>query len=75
MWAVSKRERFAYALHAMPEIVSEFKDTVLYIAGDGRDRMDLEALVKELDIERHVIFMGNLKATSFKNCMKNLQRC
>jgi len=73
---LEKGKGLAYALHAMPEIVSEFKDTVLYIAEMGVDRMDLEALVKELDIERSRHFYGQFKGRrASKNCMKNLQRC
>ncbi|MFA5033665.1 MAG: glycosyltransferase family 4 protein [bacterium] len=53
-------------INAMPYIVSEFKNVVLLIVGDGPERKKLEKISQILDMEKYVKFTGsvNIKETS-----------
>ena len=46
------------AILAMKKIVEQIPDTTLLIAGNGPERENLEALVKEQGLENHVRFLG-----------------
>ncbi len=47
-------------LKALPQIIKEFPDVVYRIVGDGPEEGRLKALVQELDLTNHVVFMGRL---------------
>lgn len=49
-----------YLIEAMPEIISEFPDTQLFIAGDGGKKNDLEILTNKLNLGSNVKFLGHL---------------
>ena len=49
----------ATLLRALPHLTGEFPALRLYAVGDGPLRGELEALVAELGLERHVDFVGN----------------
>ncbi len=43
-------------IHAMPCIISKFPDVLLFLAGEGKMRVQLEAQVAALGIAKHVMF-------------------
>jgi len=45
-------------IETMPAILNAVPDAVYMLVGDGPDRSRLEALARNLGIERHVIFVG-----------------
>jgi glycosyltransferase involved in cell wall biosynthesis len=45
-------------LYAMPEVLSKFPDTKLLIVGDGREKIKLMNLAKELHINDSIIWAG-----------------
>ncbi|MSR78022.1 MAG: glycosyltransferase family 1 protein [Candidatus Omnitrophica bacterium] len=49
-----------YLIRAIPGLQKRFPNIRVLIVGEGRQRMHLEALSKELGIQNHVIFTGNL---------------
>jgi glycosyltransferase involved in cell wall biosynthesis len=50
-----------YTLRAAPEILREFPKVQFLIAGEGRYRRQLERLVRELNLESSVRFLGFVK--------------
>ena len=46
------------AIQAMESVIREYPDAVLLIAGNGPERENLEALVREKQLENHVRFLG-----------------
>ena len=54
------KKGFSYLLEAMPEVLAQFPDTVLLIAGQGDLRRELEALADSLGIRQQVIFAGHV---------------
>ncbi len=55
-------------LRAMPEVLAKVPDAAYLIAGDGDDRPRLEALARELGIQRHVFFLGHLNRAELAAC-------
>jgi glycosyltransferase involved in cell wall biosynthesis len=53
-------------INAMPHIVSECKNVILLIVGDGPERKKLEKISQTLDMKEYVKFVGsvNIKETS-----------
>jgi phosphatidyl-myo-inositol dimannoside synthase len=49
---------FDEVLNVLPNLISEIPNLVYMIVGEGCDRERLEAKVKSLDIEQHVVFTG-----------------
>lgn len=47
-------------LYALPKVVRELPDVAYVVVGDGRDRDRLRSLARELDVERHVRFVGSV---------------
>lgn len=47
-----------YLLHAAKIVTEKYSDILFLIAGDGKDRKELESLSKELNIEHSVKFLG-----------------
>jgi glycosyltransferase involved in cell wall biosynthesis len=52
-----------YLLYALGAILALFPETILYVAGEGREMAELISLAKELGIEKSVIFLGHLNST------------
>jgi L-malate glycosyltransferase len=48
----------AVLLHAMADVIKGFPDSLLLVVGDGPDRIHLEKLAEQLDIDRHVLWLG-----------------
>ena len=55
---VAKEKNIDIILHTMPEIIKSLPNAILLIVGDGPVRENLEKLVKELNIDKNVIFAG-----------------
>lgn len=53
-----------YLLRALPVIAKDFPGAGILIAGDGRERKNLENLAKELGIQKQVVFTGNVRDVS-----------
>ncbi len=53
-----KEKGIKFLIEAAPKILKSFPQTIFFIAGDGPQRVELELLVKKLNIERKVIFAG-----------------
>jgi glycosyltransferase involved in cell wall biosynthesis len=49
-----------YLIEAMKTIIDKNKNTRLFIVGDGVERQDLENLVKKLDLQKCVNFIGKV---------------
>lgn len=47
-------------LEAMPEVIKAIPNAILLVVGDGPDRKKLEDKAKELGIENHIIWMGQM---------------
>jgi L-malate glycosyltransferase len=48
----------AVLLHAMADVIKGFPDSLLLVVGDGPDRIHLEKLAEQLDIDSHVLWLG-----------------
>ena len=57
---LEKRKGVKYLLYAFNELVADLPDTQLVLGGDGADRHELEALVREYNIP-NVTFLGYLE--------------
>ncbi len=62
----------AMVLQALPELIREFPDLDYRIVGDGSERQSLEALAKELGLDRHVVFLGSLP---HHEAMREMSEC
>jgi glycosyltransferase involved in cell wall biosynthesis len=47
-----------YLIQAAPSIIEEVPEAKFLIVGDGPMREELEALTTELDLEKHIVFIG-----------------
>jgi glycosyltransferase involved in cell wall biosynthesis len=55
---LTEAKGFSYLIQAFNEVKKEFKDAILLILGQGEKEKELEVLVKELNIENSVKFLG-----------------
>lgn len=55
-----KRKGHEYILSALPDVIRAYPDLLYAIIGEGPERRELERSVRELDIERSVVFLGLL---------------
>lgn len=55
---IAKQKGITYLLQAMPAILNQFPDLSLVIAGNGNLMEALKQEARELNIERHVFFIG-----------------
>ena len=51
---------FAALIDIMPDILKEFPDAKLYIAGDGPDRGALRLQIANCKLQTHIVFLGAL---------------
>ncbi len=51
---------FAALIDIMPDILKEFPDAKLYIAGDGPDRGALRLQIANYKLQTHIVFLGAL---------------
>lgn len=54
------KKGFDTAIRALRRVTEEIPDTLLLIAGDGPEAASLKQLVRDLDLEENVHFLGNL---------------
>jgi glycosyltransferase involved in cell wall biosynthesis len=60
-------KRVAEIIRAVQLTVVKNENIVLLIAGDGKDRPLLDSIVSDLDLEKHVIFLGNISRQELKD--------
>lgn len=56
---LTKQKGHIYLIKAMHKVIQHFPDAKLYIIGDGYLRNELESYVKNSELEKNIIFMGN----------------
>jgi glycosyltransferase involved in cell wall biosynthesis len=69
--SLDKNKQHSLLLHAFKNVISHFSNMTLAIGGDGPERPALKRLVKKLDIDRHVLFLGKLTRDEVKDEMQN----
>ena len=57
---LTQRKNHSAVLRAMGEIVSEFRELLYCIVGDGEELDNLKKLVAELNLKEHVVFLGEI---------------
>ncbi len=63
-----KRKNHESILRALPGVIEMFSDTVYLIVGQGREEGHLRRIVKELELEDHVIFGGYVDQKDLPSC-------
>jgi glycosyltransferase involved in cell wall biosynthesis len=63
---LSEEKGFVFGLQAVRILVGEGHDIVLRIAGDGPERSQLDRLVAQLGLERHVEMLGRVDQKDLK---------
>lgn len=56
--AADQYKGFDEVIDVMPELLEQYPDLIYMIAGEGTDRVRLEAKVKQLALDRSIIFTG-----------------
>ncbi len=56
-----ERKGLKYLIQALPEVIKKFPNIKLVIIGEGPDRKNLENLVKNLSLQKHVVLLGKQK--------------
>ncbi len=49
---------YKYIIKAIPYIIKDFPDVIFLFVGQGNQKAELELLVKELNVEKYVVFTG-----------------
>lgn len=57
---ISKEKNIETLINIMPKLINENKNIQLIIVGDGPDRLELEARVKDLGLEDSIIFTNRI---------------
>ena len=57
---LQKRKGHDVMIRAIPQIRESVPDVLYAICGDGDERESLEALVRDLGVQKHVMFMGEI---------------
>lgn len=55
---LNEQKGLYYLFKAFPEILKNYPNTVLLLAGEGKYRGKLEAIAKDIEIRHNVIFLG-----------------
>lgn len=55
---LTKQKGISYLLQAMPQLIKLYPGITLVIAGDGDQKIPLQNVAKQLNIDGHVIFLG-----------------
>lgn len=53
-----ERKGIKYLIEAMPKVIEKYQNLKLVIAGEGKDRSNLQNQIKKLDIEKNVELLG-----------------
>lgn len=67
---VSRLERWKRVdrvIRAIPQVIKGCNNIVLLVIGDGKEKKELESLVKQLKIEDYVKFLGSIEHRLLKN--------
>lgn len=59
-------------IKSIPVLIHKTKSVKLYIAGDGPYKSNLQQLVKELNLQDHVVFLGLLSSNQMVTFYKNM---
>lgn len=57
--ALEERKGMQWVIQALPDVLQEFPDARYYVLGDGHYRPKLEDLVKQMNLQSHVFFLGS----------------
>ncbi len=57
---LNKIKRFDFLIDIFAKIYEKNENAILLIAGDGKERKDLQRKVKNLNLEHQIYFLGNL---------------
>ncbi|KJY60901.1 Glycosyl transferases group 1 family protein [Bombilactobacillus mellifer] len=57
---IANEKKIELLLQSMPPLIEKYPEIMLVIVGDGPDRDDLDKLVQKLQIEQHVLFVGEV---------------
>ncbi|MDX9971254.1 MAG: glycosyltransferase family 4 protein [Candidatus Gracilibacteria bacterium] len=55
-----ERKGQKYLINAIPEITKRYPNVKFVFAGEGKDRENLEKLIKQLHLENHTILLGKM---------------
>ncbi len=55
---LSKQKGMEYFIKAIPDIINKYPNTRFVIVGDGKSKIKLELLAKELHISNYIVFLG-----------------
>jgi len=56
-----EKKGITYLIEAMQNIVSQFPSTTLSIVGSGPDKIMLQTLTRQLDLDNNIKFLGNIE--------------
>lgn len=56
-----ERKGIEYLIGAIPSIIEKYPNTKLVLTGDGPNKDNLEKLMKKLNLEQHITFLGKQK--------------
>jgi glycosyltransferase involved in cell wall biosynthesis len=57
---LERRKDFPTLLKAVQTVVNNFEEIELRVVGDGKERSNLERMVRQLELGKHVVFLGHL---------------
>lgn len=61
----------AHVIREMPSLLKAYPDLILYLIGDGAEKFNLEALSRELGVEKQVVFTGDIDLQEVYAYMSN----
>ena len=62
MGLLVEKKGFSYLIKAIQEVIKYNKNVVLVIGGHGTEESNLKKLVRKLNLEKHVIFVGKISS-------------
>lgn len=66
-----ERKGFVYLIQAIPLILQKFSKVIFLIGGNGPEKGKLESLVKKLNLEEKVLFLGFIDEKEFPGYLCN----
>ena len=55
---LAEQKGYTYIIHAMPDVITNYPDAMLYIVGDGELKNEIINLVLDLDLTGHIKLLG-----------------
>lgn len=71
---IDKRKGIEFLIRSMPYVVQQIPDALLLVGGKGSDLEKMKSLVKRLDLERNVTFLGFIPDDQL-NSLYNQAQC